>query len=148
MQIKDLMTPSVRTIGPDDSLRDAALVMAECDVGALPVAQGDRLVGMITDRDIAIRGVALGKHGDAQVSEVMSAEVLYCFADESIEDVCANMGDVQVRRLPVLSHDKRLLGIVSLADLATSAQSESAGMALEAITRPGGEHSQINDTRM
>src|SRR5262249_48056812 len=103
MQIKDIMTPSVRTVAPDESLRDAALIMAECDVGALPVAEKDRLVGMITDRDIAVRGVALGKHGDCLVSEAMSPEVLYCFADESVEDVCANMGDIQVRRLPVLN---------------------------------------------
>jgi len=148
MKIKDLMTPSVRTAGLNDTLRDAALVMAECDVGCLPVADGDRLVGMITDRDIAVRGVALGKNGDASVSEVMTAQVLYCFADESVEDVCANMGDIQVRRLPVLNQDKRLVGIVSLADLATSANSESTSMAFEAITRPGGEHSQMDDTRM
>ncbi|MFT3726741.1 MAG: CBS domain-containing protein [Terricaulis sp.] len=148
MQIKDIMTPSVRTVSPTDTLRDAALIMAEADIGALPVAEGDRLTGMVTDRDIAIRGVALGKHGDAAVSEVMSNEVLYCFNDESAAAVSSNMGDLQVRRLPVLDRDKRLVGIVSLADLACSADTESAGEALGAITRPGGEHSQVSDTRM
>lgn len=148
MQIKDIMTPGVRTVRAEESLRDAALCMAECDVGALPVTDDERLIGMITDRDIAVRGVALGKQADATVGEAMSPEVMYCFADEDVEDVCANMGDIQVRRLPVVDHEKRLVGIVSLADIATAAQCESAGMALEAITRPGGAHSQVSDTRM
>jgi CBS domain-containing protein len=148
MQIRNIMTPSVRTIGPSDSLRDAALIMAECDVGALPVADHDRLIGMITDRDIAVRGMALGKTGQTKVSEAMSGALKYCFDDEDVEDVCANMGDIQVRRLPVVNHNKRLVGIVSLADIATAAQCESAGMALEAITRPGGAHSQAGEASL
>jgi len=115
--------------------------MADIDAGVLPVGENDRLVGIITDRDIAIRGVAEGKGPDAKVREIMSKEVKYCFEDEDIDDVLENMGDLQVRRLPVLSREKRLVGIVSLGDLAGN-EAEEAGEALSSISRPGGEHSQ------
>ncbi|HYD87485.1 MAG TPA: CBS domain-containing protein [Vitreimonas sp.] len=147
MKIRDVMTPDVRTINPDATIREAARLMAEADVGALPVASGDRLAGMVTDRDIVIRGVAIGKGVDATVGEVMSHEVLYCREDDDVADVCENMSDIQVRRLPVVNADKRLVGIVSLADIADSADSEEAGEALEAITRPGGQHNQSMDGR-
>lgn len=147
MKIRDAMTPNVRTIGPDATLRQAARMMADADVGALPVASGDRLAGMVTDRDIVIRAIAAGKGPDATVGEVMSHEVLYCRDDDDIADVCENMSDLQIRRLPVVNADKRLVGIVSLADIADSADAEDAGEALEAITRPGGAHNQSIDGR-
>jgi len=147
MKIRDLMTPDVRTIKPEATIREAARLMAEADVGALPVASGDRLAGMVTDRDIVIRAIAAGKNADATVGEVMSHEVLYCREDDDVEDVCENMSDLQVRRLPVVNADKRLVGIVSLADIADNAEAEDAGEALEAITRPGGAHNQSMDGR-
>jgi CBS domain-containing protein len=142
MQVKDMMTRDVRTVSSGASLKEAARAMAETDVGALPVQEADRLVGMITDRDIAVRGIAIGKGPDATVGEVMTHEVLYCFDDEDVENVCENMADIQVRRLPVVTRDKRLVGIVSLADLAGNGDAAATGEALEGITRPGGAHSQ------
>ncbi|WP_395648315.1 CBS domain-containing protein [Terricaulis sp.] len=147
MLIRDAMTRDVRTVTPSVSLREAARAMADMDVGALPVQEGDRLVGMVTDRDIAVRGVAIGKGPDTTVGEVMTHEVLYCYDDEDVEDVCENLADMQVRRLPVVSRDKRLVGIVSLADIAAAESSENAGQALEGISRPGGLHSQSEDAR-
>ena len=146
MKIRDAMTPEVRTISPEASIREAARIMSDTDVGALPVASGDRLVGMVTDRDIAVRGIAIGKGPDATVGEVMTHEVLYCREDDDVADVAENMADIQVRRLPVVNEDKRLVGIVSLADIA-DARSDEAGEALEGITRPGGRHSQSLDGR-
>ena len=147
MIVKDVMSRSVRTVTPESTIREAARLMADADVGALPVAAGDRLTGMVTDRDIAIRAVAIGKAPDVSVGEVMSHEVLYCHEDEDVTDVCANMADIQVRRLPVVDADKRLVGIVSLADIATAARASQAGEALEGITRPGGAHTQSLDGR-
>jgi CBS domain-containing protein len=141
MRICDCMTSEVRIASPDQTIKEAAKIMAEIDAGVLPVGENDRLVGIITDRDIAIRGVAEGKGPDAKVREIMSKEVKYCFEDEGIDDVLENMGDLQVRRLPVLSREKRLVGIVSLGDLAGN-EAEEAGEALSSISRPGGEHSQ------
>ena len=146
MLISEAMTRNVRTVAPTSTIREAARIMNEIDAGALPVAENDKLIGMITDRDIAVRAVALGKGADATCGETMTPEVLYCFDDEDVDDVCENMAQVQVRRLPVVSRDKRLVGIVSLADLALRADTD-AGMALEGIARPGGAHTQANDAR-
>jgi CBS domain-containing protein len=143
MQISECMTRDVRTIAPGKSLCDAAKMMADMDAGALPVGENDRLVGMITDRDIAVRAVAAGKGPETLVRESMSAEVRYCFEDDEIESVARNMGQQQLRRLPVLNKDKRLVGIVSLGDLACSDErSEVVGETLENISRTGGAHSQ------
>jgi CBS domain-containing protein len=142
MKVSETMTRDVRVASPNDSIQQAARMMAEIDAGVLPVGENDRLVGMITDRDIAIRGVAEGKGPDAKVRDVMTADVRYCFDDQDLEEVTRNMADIQVRRLPVLNRDKRLVGIVSLGDIATSREAEEAGEALSGISRPGGEHSQ------
>lgn len=140
MQVRDVMTRDVKLTDPDDTLRHAAQMMKEGDCGILPVADGDRLAGMITDRDIAIRGIAAGKGSDGKVREAMTREVKYCFEDEDIAQVCRNMGEIQVRRLPVVNRDKRLVGIVSLADLAR--EQPDSGKALHEIARPGGQHNQ------
>jgi CBS domain-containing protein len=129
------MTHDVRLAGPDESIRDAARMMAEQDVGALPVGENDRLVGMITDRDITLRGVAKGKGPDAKVCDVMTQQICYCFEDEELDQVSRNMADIQIRRLPVLNRDKRLVGIVSLGDLATSARAP-ASAALQGVSQP------------
>jgi CBS-domain-containing membrane protein len=142
MKVGECMTRDVRMVQPGDTVQDAAMAMAQCDSGVLPVNEDDRLVGMITDRDIAIRGIACGKGPDAKVRDVMSAEVRYCYMDDSAEDVLQNMSELQVRRLPVLDRDKRLVGIVSLSDLAGRGESAATGEALGQIARPGGEHSQ------
>src|ERR1700752_3255937 len=114
MKVSECMTREVRTIAPNQSLRDAARLMAELDVGALPVGEDDRLVGMITDRDIVVRAVCEGKGPDTNVRDVMSPELKYCFEDDDIDHVARNMGDIQLRRLPVMSREKRLVGIVSI----------------------------------
>ncbi|MES0097399.1 CBS domain-containing protein [Mesorhizobium sp. M0019] len=142
MKVSNCMTKDVEIASPQQTLRDAAEMMGRLDAGAMPVGENDRLVGMVTDRDIAIRGVAQGKTPDAKVREVMSTEVRYCFEDEDAEDVLRNMADLKVRRLPVLNRDKRLVGIVSLGDLATNSETATAGEALSGFSQPGGEHSQ------
>jgi CBS domain-containing protein len=141
MQIQEIMTRDVHTIEPDRTLRDAAIEMSKIGAGILPVSEGDRLIGMITDRDIAIRGIGDGLGPDARVADVMTRDVKYCFEDQDLEDVGGNMADIQVRRLPVVNRDKRLVGIVSLGDLATSRGGAiPAGEALRGVARPGGEH--------
>jgi len=141
MRIHNAMSSDVRLAAPDQTLRDAARMMAEIDAGSLPVGENDRLVGMITDRDIAVRGVAAGKGPDTPIRDVMSEEVCYCFDDQDVKEVCANMSDIKVRRLPVLNRDKRLVGIVSLGDLVLSGDG-AANTALSGISEPGGQHSQ------
>jgi len=142
MHVSDCMTREVKIASPQETICDAAKMMADCDAGVLPVGENDRLVGVITDRDIAVRGVAEGKGPNASVREVMSAEVQYCFEDDDVDQVLRRMGELQVRRLPVLNRDKRLVGIVSLSDLAMKGEAARAGSALSDIARPGGEHSQ------
>jgi len=136
------MTRDVRVANPGQSIRDVAKIMAEIDAGAIPVGENDRLVGMITDRDIAIRAVAQGKGPDTPVRDVMSKDVKYCFEDEDLEHVAKNMGDIQVRRLPVVSRDKRLVGIVSLGDVAQNEDSETTGEATAGVSERGGKHRQ------
>ena len=142
MKVREAMTQDVCLATPDQTIRDAASVMMEIDAGALPVEQDDRLVGVITDRDIAVRAVAKGKSPETKVREVMSREVLYCYEDEDLEAVIRNMGEVKVRRLPVLTRDKRLVGIISLGDLARHQHATTEEKALRALFQPGGAHSQ------
>ena len=142
MQVRECMTRDVVIASPAQTLQEAATKMAECDAGALPVGEGDRLVGMITDRDIAIRAVAKNLDPRTPVRDVMTREVLYCFEDEDIEDVAVNMGVQQIRRLPVVNADKRLVGIISLGDLAQGADEGTTGHAIAGISRPGGKHDQ------
>ena len=142
MKISKCMTRDVQLASPTQSIQDAAKMMAEIDAGSLPVGQDNRLVGMITDRDIAIRAVAEGKSPDTPVREVMSQEVLYCFEDQELEEVARNMADIKVRRLPVLNRSKHLVGIVSLGDLSRKQQPEMTAKAVSNISKPGGRHSQ------
>lgn len=141
MQISECMTQDVRIVSPQDTLQRAAEIMAEIDAGSLPVGENDRLVGMITDRDIAIRGVGKGCDADAPVAEVMTREIKYCFENEDSDEVLDTMADLQLRRLPVLNAAKRLVGIVSLSDLADE-EARHAGQALGEIARPSALHSQ------
>ena len=138
MQIRELMTRDVQLLSPNDTIRNAARQMRDLDIGSLPVADGDRLVGYVTDRDLVVRALAEDRGSDTTVREVMTDRVLYCFEDDSVEDVAANMADNQVRRLPVLNRDKRLVGIIALADLATEGDDEAAEDALEGVSRQSG----------
>ena len=142
MKVSKCMTRDVQLVTPTQTIRDAARLMVELDAGSLPVQQDDRLVGMITDRDIAVRAVAQGKSPDTLVREVMSDEVLYCFEDQEIGDVARNMGDVKVRRLPVVNRDKRLVGIISIGDLALKEEQTLTGSTIARISKTGGNHSQ------
>ena len=142
MKVRDAMTSDVQLCTPEDTLRDAAEAMAALNCGLLPVTESNRLVGMISDRDIAIRGVAKGRGPDSRVRDVMTADVKYCFDDQDIEDVTMNMGDLQVRRLPVLDRDKHLVGIIALGDIARKNMGDGTAAALSQISRPGGQHAQ------
>ena len=142
MRVSEAMTRDVRIARPDQSIREAATVMAEIDAGALPVGEQDRLIGVITDRDIAVRAVAQGKAPTTMVRDVMSQEVLYCFDDQDLDDVAKNMGNVKVRRLPVVNRDKRLVGILSLGDLVRNEGAKVAAGTVSRISAPGGVHSQ------
>ena len=137
MQIREVMTSDVRLVDPKTTLKDAAQMMREGDFGLLPIGENDRLVGTITDRDIAIRAVANGKDPNSTtVRDAMSQGIFYCFEDQSVDEVAAMMGDKQVRRMPVLDRDKRLVGIVALGDLATRrGADDDAGEALSDISR-------------
>ena len=137
MLVKECMTKQVEIGKPSMSLQEAAQKMRDGDFGILPIGENDRLVGMITDRDITIRGTAEGKDAQkVQVRELMSQDVLYCFEDQKLDEVTKNLGDNQVRRLPVLNRQKRLVGILSLGDLAqSSANPEKVGEALSRISK-------------
>jgi CBS domain-containing protein len=118
MRVGDMVSPEAYAVSPDDTLREAARLMADLDAGALPVGENDQLIGTITDRDIALQVVAEGRDPETvTVGQAMSSDVLYCFENESVEDVSEKMRHWWVRRLPVVSPDKRLIGIVSLGDL-------------------------------
>jgi CBS domain-containing protein len=135
--VKDVMTSGVRTLGPRDTVVLAAQAMEELDVGAVPICDGERIVGMVTDRDIVVRGVAQGLvPGDTRLEDVMSAEVEWVFEDEGLAEVAAKMQQMQIRRLPVLDRDKHLVGILSLGDLAAKGDPEQAGEALADISEP------------
>ncbi len=141
MRVSEAMSRDVQVCTPGSSIRDCAKAMAERDAGVMPVGENDRLIGMITDRDIAVRAVAQGKGPDTPVREVMSTEVKYCYEDEELDHVAKNMGELQIRRLPVMSREKRLVGIISLGDLATK-ERKSAAKAVSGVSRQGGQHSQ------
>ena len=136
-QVADVMTRDVRTLSPKDSMLLAAQAMEELNVGSVPVCDGEQLLGMVTDRDITIRGVAHGKPADSTpLSDVMSTGVRWCFEDDSIDKVVDEMRDAKIRRLPVVDRDKHLVGIFSLGDVAAKADSFEAGEALADISEP------------
>jgi len=142
MRVSEAMTREVRVANPTQTIRDVAKIMAEIDAGAVPVGENDRLVGMITDRDIAIRAVAEGKGPDTPVRDIMSKDIKYCYDDEDLEHVAENMGDLQVRRLPVVNRDKRLVGIVALGDVARHEDHDTTGETTAEVSKPGGKHRQ------
>lgn len=136
-QVADVMTRGVRSMAPTDTLVRAAQAMEELDVGVIPVCDGERLVGLVTDRDIVLRGVAQGcSPDDTSLGEVMSRDPRWCFEDQDIDEVLDEMRDAQIRRVPVLDHDKHLVGMLSLGDVAVKAGGDDAGEALQGISEP------------
>ncbi len=136
-KLKDLMSRDVRVVTPDMSILEAAIQMREGDFGMLPVGENDRMIGTITDRDIAIRAVADGKDSSTKVRDVMSEGIAWVFEDESVEDAAKMMSERQVRRLPVVDRNKRLVGIVALGDFAVeSSEIRPAAEALSEISQP------------
>ena len=137
MKLRDVMTRHVEVVRPDSTVKEAAQKMKQIDVGSIPVCEGDRMIGIITDRDIAIRLVAAGRDANTRVSDCMTSEVVCCRADEDIKEAARLMEDKQIRRLAIVDDDLRLVGIVSLGDLATdTGDSKLAGEALEKISEP------------
>ena len=141
--IREVMNTNVETVTPEATAQEAAGFMLSADAGAIPVVEGERVIGMITDRDIAVRGVAQGRGPETSVRDLMSSDALVtATADDDIEDVAIRMSDEQVRRMPVVDEGGRLVGIVSLADVSRSDMADAASVALGGITDPGGEHNQ------
>ncbi len=135
--LKDLMSQNVRTIGPDDTIKAAAQLMLDGDFGMLPVGENDKMIGSISDRDIAIRGVAAGRDGTTTVREVMSKGIIWAYDTDSVEKGAKLMSEHQIRRLPIVNADKRLVGIVALGDFAVvSADIKTAGETLSEISKP------------
>ena len=142
MKVSDVMTRDVQTVRPDSTAQEAANFMLREDAGSMPVSDGDRLIGMITDRDIAVRGVAKGYGPDTPVRELMTDEIICAREDDDVEEVASRMSSAQVRRMPVIDGDERLCGIVSLGDLAREADDGSSNEALIGVSEPGGDHQQ------
>ena len=142
MKISEVMTRDVQTVRPDQPVQQAASFMLSADAGSIPVSYGGRLVGMITDRDIAVRGVAKGYGPDTPVRELMTDEIICVREDDDVDDVASKMSQAQVRRLPVIDEREQLCGIVSLGDLSRQADEDSATEALQGVSEPGGSHRQ------
>ncbi len=136
MKVSEVMTREVEVISPDASLREAARKMDDLNVGVLPVCDGQRLVGILTDRDITVRATSIGESPDVtRVDEVMSDEVWWCHEDDDIEQIAHRMGEKQIRRMPVIDHDRMLVGIVALGDMATD-HAPGTQDALQHISEP------------
>lgn len=142
MKVSEVMTREVATVRADQSAQEAATFMLQGDAGSIPVTDGDRLIGMITDRDITVRGTAQGRGPDTPVRELMSDGLVCAREDDDIEEVAMRMSEAQVRRLPVIDESENLVGIVSLGDLSREAEGEEAHVALEGVSQPGNQHQQ------
>ena len=142
MKVSEVMTRDVQTVRPDQSAREAANFMLRADAGAIPVTEGDRLIGMITDRDITVRGVAEGLGPDTPVRELMTNDIVAARVEDDTDEVAVRMSEAQVRRLPVINDQQKLCGIVSLADLTRRGDGSDAEQALEGVSQPGGQHRQ------
>lgn len=135
MKVQELMSRKVRLARPEQTIREVANIMASEDVGAMPVEENDRLAGMVTDRDIAVRAVATGQGPDTKVAEVMTRGIKYCFEDQELSEVAANMAKQQLRRMPVVNRERRLVGILAIADVARKNQDEAMAAAIEGISK-------------
>jgi CBS domain-containing protein len=142
MKVSEVMTRDVQTVRPDQPVQEAASFMLSADAGSIPVAHEGRLIGMITDRDIAVRGIAKGYGPDTPVRELMTDDVICARVDDDVEEAASKMSEAQVRRLPVIDEQEQLCGIVSLGDLSREADEECATEALQGVSEPGGSHRQ------
>jgi CBS-domain-containing membrane protein len=142
VKVHEVMTRNVQTVSPDQRAQEAASFMLTADTGSIPVTEGDKLIGMITDRDIAVRGIAKGHGPETLVRELMSSDVVCARHDEDVADVANRMSEAQVRRLPVIDEQEKLCGIVSLGDLSRETDNGTAGQALQGVSQPGGQHQQ------
>lgn len=142
MKVSEVMTRSVATVSPEQTAQEAATFMLNNDAGSIPVTEGERLIGMITDRDIAVRGIANGRGPDTSVRELMSSNVICAKVGDNVDEVATRMSEAQVRRLPVVDENEKLCGIVSLGDLSREASGGEATEALEGISAPGDQHRQ------
>ena len=142
MKVSEVMTREVATVSPDQPVQEAASFMLRADAGSIPVTDGDRLIGMITDRDIAVRGVAKGYGPETPVRELMTNDIICARIDDDIEEIANKMSEAQIRRLPVVDEQERLCGIVSLGDLTRETPGETAHEVLEGVSEPGGQHQQ------
>lgn len=141
MKVRDIMTSNVRCIGPETSLKEAATLMNDLDVGALPICDHDRLAGMLTDRDIAVRGVARGcDPGTTHAREAMTEGIVFVYDDQDVGEAARLFETKQIRRLPVLNHQKKMVGIVSIGDLAVNAGEALGGEALKEVSQPSHAH--------
>ena len=147
MKVSEVMTPGVETVTPEQPIQEAAQFMLRADAGAMPVSDGEKILGMVTDRDIAVRAVAEGRGPDTPVRDVMTEGALFCFDDQDVDDVALTMGDAQVRRMPVLSRQgEKLVGIISLGDLTkVNDEGQAAEAALTGVSQEGGEHNQSQE---
>jgi len=136
MRISEIMSRDVEVARPQDSIQSVARKMKDIDTGVIPVCDGERLQGMVTDRDIVLRAVSEGRSFETPVTEVMTAEVEYCYEDDDIAEAADKMAELQVRRLAVLDRSERLVGIVSLGDIAQQGKDKTTGQALEEISEP------------
>lgn len=147
MKISEVMTPNPEVVTPEQPIQEAARRMLDADTGALPVGDGERLIGMVTDRDITVRAVAEGRGPDTPIREVMSEKLLFAWDDQDVDEVAIQMSDAQVRRMPILSRqEERLVGMVSIGDLVQSNAGEAAGVAIAGVSEPGGEHNQSEES--
>jgi CBS domain-containing protein len=135
-KISDVMTRNVRIANPDQTIREVASIMATADVGSLPVGEDDRLIGMITDRDIVLRAVAQGRDATTTIRDVMTTRIEYCYEDDDVVGVAEKMAKLEVRRLPVLDRDKRLVGIVALSNVTHCGDSKATSELLKGVARP------------
>ncbi len=142
MKISEVMTREVATVRADQTAQEAANFMLQGDAGSIPVIDGDRLIGMVTDRDIAVRGVAKGLGPDTPVRDLMTSGLICAREDDDIDEVANKMSEAQVRRLPVIDDSENLVGIVSLGDLSRETDGEAAHAALEGVSQPSGQHQQ------
>ena len=134
--VSDVMTEDVFLVTPEQTIAEAALLMREKDVGSVVVHRDDKLVGMLTDRDIAVRAVAENLAPATPVQKIMSGSLKYCFEDQDVDEVAANMAELEIRRLPVVNRDKRLVGIIALSNMAFSEEPDSTTVYLEAVACP------------
>lgn len=142
MQVRDVMTSQFKTVDPSATVQQAASFMLSADTGSIPVCKENKVVGMITDRDIAVRGIADGKGPDCTVADLMTRDVICARDTEDTMAIAQRMSDSQVRRLPVIDHSDRLVGMVSLGDLSRQTEGSDANVALEGVSRKGNLHQQ------